>query len=532
MEHFDDQQQPKITIQRDGATESIWQKNIEPLKNKIAHHDHSKIYDVIIVGAGITGITTGLLLQKEGLEVLIAEAHNVGFGTTGGTTAHINSFLDTHYYQLEDKFGEENTQKVKQAVKRAMNLIAQNVAQYNIKCDHSVLPGYIFAQNEEEADELEKISGGFEKVGIPIKWVDSIPVKIPFIKAIEIPEQAQFNPTQYVYALAQKFLNLGGSLLENTRITDAENNDGIITTLSGEQTFKAKNLIYATHIPPGINLMDFRNAPYRSYAISVKLEGNADYPDALVYDQKEPYHYFRTYTLNGEKLMIVGGEDHKTAHENNTNERFHSLENYIKQYYPNAKVVYQWSSQFYKPTDGLPYIGHLIGQPDNVFVATGYSGVGMINSHIAASLLTDIILKRESEYEDLFSPSRVKPIAGFKRFVKEGADVVGELVDTILPDEKMESRSELNINEGRVVNYNGKTAAIYKDDKGILHAVDPLCTHIKCTVSWNKAEKSWDCPCHGSRFSMNGEVLTGPAQKNLEKINLNPPAGRAGSDNT
>ena len=520
MEDFDSQKNKELkNIKRDGAQDSLWQHKVPSFHNEIISNPDSTIYDVIIVGGGITGITTGLLLQKEGKKVLIAEAHTVCFGTTSGTTAHINSFLDIPYYKVEEKFGEENTKKVYSAVQGAVNLISANVKQYNIDCGHTSVNGYIYAQDEKEEEELDKILQGFLKVDIQAKYVKDIPVKIPFTKAIEIPKQAQFHPTRYVYSLVQEFLKLGGVLMENTMITDVENNDEIVA-FSDKREFRAKNLIYATHIPPGVNLMHFRNAPYRSYVIAFKLQNETEYPNGLAYDLKDPYHYYRTQMVDGEKYFIAGGEDHKTAHDDNTAERFDCLETYIKQFYNIEKIAYKWSSQFYEPTDGLPYIGHLIGQPKNVFVATGYSGIGMVNSHIAAKLLTDIILERENEYEELFSPSRVKPIAGFKKFVKEGADVVGELVSGIMPSEKLESESELKPNEGKVVNYEGKTVALYKDENGNLHAVDSLCTHIKCTIAWNVAEKSWDCPCHGSRFSMSGEVLTGPAQKNLERIAL------------
>jgi Rieske Fe-S protein len=218
--------------------------------------------------------------------------------------------------------------------------------------------------------------------------------------------------------------------------------------------------------------------------------------------------------------MIVGGEDHKTAHEENTNACFTRLESYVRQYYDIDRVAFRWSSQYFEPNDGIPYIGQLPGHGSNMFVATGYGGNGITYSGVAALTLTDLLVTGKSKYADLFNPSRIKPVAGFVNFVKESADVVQQFIGGMFSREKLDELSELVPGEGRIVKYEGKSLALYKDDNGMLHAVNPACTHIKCTIGWNSAEKSWDCPCHGSRFSVDGEVLTAPARKDLEVIKM------------
>jgi Rieske Fe-S protein len=290
----------------------------------------------------------------------------------------------------------------------------------------------------------------------------------------------------------------------------------VITT---NGTFTIQHVIWCTHIPPGINLLHFRCAPYRSYAMAVKLKDGA-YPDGLAYDMYDPYHYYRTHTIDGEQYLIVGGEDHKTAHEKNTEMCFLHLESHIKKHYNVEQVVSKWSSQYFEPSDGLAYIGHLPGNPDNVFVATGFSGNGITYSHIAAITLRDLILKGKSDYSDLFNPGRIKPVAGFAAFVKENADVVAQFVGKRLKKETLSSLAELAAGDAKLVKFEGETIALYKDDSGNLHALNPVCTHAKCVVDWNRAEKTWDCPCHGARYSIEGEVLTGPAVKGLEKIQL------------
>lgn len=233
----------------------------------------------------------------------------------------------------------------------------------------------------------------------------------------------------------------------------------------------------------------------------------------------DPYHYYRTQDVDGEKYLIAGGEDHKTAHEENTETCFRNLEAYVRKYFDVEKVVYRWSSQYFEPTDGLPYIGHLPGNPDTVYVATGFGGNGMTYSQVAAFELTSLITTGKSRFGDLFSPSRVK-LSGLGNFIKEQADVVSQFIGKWFSSDDLDTFSEIAVGEAKIVDYEGKKIALYKDEKGQLHAVNPACTHIKCSVAWNTAEKSWDCPCHGSRFSYDGEVLTAPAVKNLEVLDL------------
>src|SRR5690606_24699649 len=223
---------------------------------------------------------------------------------------------------------------------------------------------------------------------------------------------------------------------------------------------------------------------------------------------------------DGQLYLVVGGEDHKTAHEESTENCFTRLEAYARNFYDIENVAFRWSSQYFDPADGIAYIGHLPGHPHNMYVATGYGGIGMTNSHIAAMTLTDLITTGESEFGDLFDPNRLKPVAGFSNFVKEAADVVGNLIGGYFSREKLEALAELAPGEAKVVKYEGKAVALYKDENGQLHAVNPACSHIKCTVGWNPAEQSWDCPCHGSRYSYDGTVLTAPARKDLEQIRL------------
>lgn len=502
---------------RDGANKSLWQEGL-PLfqpKHKIIPE---KIVDVLIVGGGITGLSTALELQKAGRECLIIEAQTIGFGTTGGTTAHLNTFLDTTYNTIAKDFGEKGAQLVYQAASEALRLIKQNIDQYNIDCGFAHKDAYLFSQNDEQSKELNDVVDACRKVGMDISYVQELPIPMPFREVVKFTGQAQFHPAKYIYGLAEAYEAAGGLLVQQCRLISYES-QALVEAKTSLGVIRARKMIFATHIPPGINLLHFRCAPYRSYAVAAKLS-DEQYPDALVYDMYDPYHYYRTQEVNGQRYLIAGGEDHKTGHNENTGFCFKKLDAHISKYFDVEKVSHQWSSEFFEPSDGLPYIGHLPGFTDNVYVATGFGGNGMTYSHVTARLLTDLITKGKSTYKDLFDPNRIKPVAGFSNFVKENADVVKEFIGKRIGKEKIESLVEIAKGEGKVVKYEGESMALYRDERGTLHAVNPVCTHAKCIVQWNNTEKSWDCPCHGARYTADGRVLTGPATKDLEVVEL------------
>jgi glycine/D-amino acid oxidase-like deaminating enzyme/nitrite reductase/ring-hydroxylating ferredoxin subunit len=503
-------------IQRDGSCISLWQDNSSPYE-PCNQADKNLLYDVIIVGGGITGISTALLLQNAGKKCLVIEAANLCFGTTGGTTAHLNTLLDTPYTTIKKNFGEENAKLVANATKQAIDLIRSNIATYSIDCGFQEGEAYLFAQDEQQEKELDDILQATKEAGIIAAYSDDIPVDIAMKKAIRVKGQAKFNPLPYVYALAAAFEKAGGIILQNCRVTDVEDNEIVkIHTMIGE--FKTRDLIYATHIPPGINLLHLRCIPYRSYAMAVTLINKQHYPNDLIYDMYDPYHYYRTQEVNGQQYLIVGGKDHKTAHEENTERHFLELESHIREHFDIREISYKWSSQYYESADGLPYIGHIPGHPQGIFVATGYGGNGMTYSSVAALTLKEIFLNEERKYADLFNPNRIKPVAGFTNFIKHNADVVKQFVGKWFSGENLQQIADLAPGEGRVVKYNSHKIALYKDEHGALHAVSPSCAHMKCDVQWNNAEKSWDCPCHGARYSFDGTMLNGPASADLEQI--------------
>lgn len=504
-------------INRDGACVSLWQDAVGSYETTNAA-DNSPLYDVIIVGGGITGISTALLLQKAGKQCLVLEAANLCFGTTGGTTAHLNTLLDVPYTTIIKNFGEENARLVANATKDAINLVRENINTYNIECGFSEADAYLYAQNEKQVKELDDIIEACQKVGLELEVTDQMPFPMPLIKAMRVKGQAKFNPVQYVHGIAKAFESHGGIIVQHCRVTNVEDNK-VVEVETGLGKFKTRDLIYATHIPPGINLLHLRCAPYRSYAMAVTLE-DKDYPSDLAYDMVDPYHYYRTQEVKGKKYLIVGGKDHKTAHEENTGYCFMALESQVRKDFNIEEINYKWSSQYYESADGLPYIGHIPGHPQGIFVATGFGGNGMTYSNVAALTLKELFLNEEKKYADLFNPNRVKPVAGFTNFISHNADVARLFVGKWFSGEELQSIAELAPGEAKVVRHNKHKVALYKDDDGALHAISPACVHMKCEVKWNNAERSWDCPCHGARYSYNGTMLNGPASGDLEKIEI------------
>lgn len=388
--------------------------------------------------------------------------------------------------------------------------------QHRVDCDFQERTGYLFALDDQQVNDLDALVEGSVKAGIGMHHVAGHPFPIPSKKTVSIPGQAQFHPVKYIRALVQAYLAMGGALIEDCRVYEAEEKEDKVWLRTSKGIIEAQQVVYATHIPPGVNVLHFTNAPYRSYAIAVRL-GSGDYPQALGYDLHDPYHYYRTQNIGGKDYLIAGGEDHKTGHEHDTGECFSKLENYVRRYFDVDQVAYSWSSQYFVPADGLPYIGLMPHGAERVYVATGYNGNGMIFGTIASKIITELITSGTSKYKQLFDPSRIKPVAAFSNTVKENADVLVHFVKDKLLAEKINSLAELSENEAKVVRYEGSSYAIYKDDQGRAHILNSACTHAQCNVQWNNAEKTWDCPCHGSRFSINGKVLTAPAVQDLHR---------------
>lgn len=499
---------------RDGARKSIWQSSVKRFSTLTCK---DQLFDVAIVGGGITGVSTAYRLQLAGKKCIILEANNIGFGTTGGTTAHLNDFFDTTFSEAISKFGIENAKLLAAAGREAVQAVEHIVRRHGIDCDFEKKTAQLFALDEEQEKKLADIVEGAAKVGRDMQYIPHISFPFDFKKAVEIKDQAQFHPVKYITALCQVFIDSGGVILEDCICTEHNEREDHVSLNTSVGTIKAHEVIYATHIPPGVDLLHFTTAPYRSYVLAFGLK-SGQYPEVLGYDLTEPYHYYRSHVVDGVRLLIAGGEDHKTGHAEDTGACLSKLEQYCREHFDVDTVAYSWSSQYYEPVDGLPSIGKLPGSKERIYVATGYRGNGMSFGSLAAIILSDLIIKGSSKYEKLFKPSRFKPTAGFSNFVKENATVVHDLIKDKITIDRISSFDEVCSGTAKVVRHEGTAYAAFREKDGKLHVVKSTCPHAMCEVRWNNAELTWDCPCHGSRFSINGRLLNAPATTGLKKI--------------
>ncbi len=504
-------------MKRDGQKISVWQDTVQAIPYP---KGQGLYYDVIIIGCGITGLSAALRLQKKGKRCLILDAHTVGFGTTGGTSAHLNAVLDTPYSEIINKHGREKAMLVAQSTREAIAEIVRNIHDYQISCDYMPYDGFMYAQTEEEGEELDKIKDAIIAVGLHASDVTSIPVPFDIAKAITFGGQASFHPTKYIMGLLQAYVNLGGHIQEYALVQDVtETQEDKLEVKTAEgQMWVAQTVVYATHTPPGIQLMNFRLAPYRSYIQVFELENESHCPDGLVYDMQDPFHYFRTVFIADKPYLMVGGQDHKTAHHENEKFNFLELEAFVNKHYAVKQKGYEWSSQYYESQDSLPFIGVYPGKRhQREFIATGFGGNGMIFGTLSSIILADLIIEGENQYKELYSPGRFGPLSAIGDLLVENIDVVKHFIKDRFGLEKIESIAEIGNDEGRILEYQGDTIGIYKDPVGKLFLIDPVCRHAGCIVKWNNAEHSWDCPCHGARYAANGDLLNGPAVAALRK---------------
>lgn len=391
-------------MERGGHLESIWQTEVK-------HYGQENINsipdsDILIVGAGITGITTALMLQKKGFKCILVEAGNMGYGSTGGSTAHINNYFETPYHKVIKTYGLDSGKLLAKAAREASDIIKDNINIYQIYCDYAIRNGYLFSLDERQDDELQNIIEGNHLVGIDAIETNTNPFGIPSVRVIEIHNQAQFHPLRYLRILLKEFVHSGGMFLENCSVTSSIDENTIIVADSSKGPINCKYLIYANNTPPGDSILNKYINPYIRFAMALKLK-NGYYPEAMAYDMFEPHHSYRSHTLDENDFLIAGGEDNIADSLNNSNKSFEKLYKNLKLYFDIEEIVYKWKTKLYKSKDGLPYIGYLPGNHQNVFCAIGYGGDDIILGTVAAIVICDIITSGNSKYEQLFSPERI-----------------------------------------------------------------------------------------------------------------------------
>ncbi|MET1013865.1 MAG: FAD-dependent oxidoreductase [Paenisporosarcina sp.] len=477
--------------------------------------------DVLVVGAGIVGVTAAYLLAKEGANVTVIEGSNIASGTTGFTTAKVTAQHGPIYHQLIKNFGEEKAKQYYNANQVALENIRNLVQTLSIDCDLEDRDAVLYAEFEEGKQLLREEKQAYDTLEIPGDLSSAIP-SLPFSveETLSMPNQAQFHPVKYVVALVEEAKKLGVTFYEQTRAMKVKNGDPVSVELMNGYEIMAKQLLVTSHFPfnDEDGLYFARLAPKRSYVVCAKVSDTK--LNGMYINVEKPTRSIRTAQgEKGETYVLVGGEGHKTGQNKvETIKSYETLANFAKQHFPVESIDYHWSAQDLTTLDQIPYVGKIMTGMSNIFVATGFDKWGMTNGTNAAYLLKDLCLNNSNPYQDLFDPTRSKlKVEDAKNLIKENTNVAVELVKGkfIRPSNTLE---ELQTDEGKIVMLNQHKTGAYRDHQGKIHLVKPTCTHMGCDVNWNDAERSWDCPCHGSRFSYTGEVLQGPAVEPLKTI--------------
>jgi glycine/D-amino acid oxidase-like deaminating enzyme/nitrite reductase/ring-hydroxylating ferredoxin subunit len=473
--------------------------------------------DVCIVGAGIAGLTTGYALAGAGKRVVILDDGPVGGGETGRTTAHLSWALDDYYVEIEKVHGADGARMAAESHKAAVDRIGAIARTEGIACDFERVDGYWFAARPGDDRFLDAEADAARRAGAgPVERVGGIP-GVPFKTgaALRFPNQGMIHPLKYLAGLARAVARHGGRIHCGSHVAEFEKRPRRprVKTSDGHAV-TADAIVFATNSP--VNdwvTIHTKQAPYRTYVIAAPVPRGA-VARGLYWDTLEPYHYVRLAEApDGTELLIVGGEDHKTGQADDQERRFAALEEWTRARFPMVRdIAFRWSGQVIEPNDYMAFIGRNPGD-ENVYIATGDSGNGMTHGTIAGMLIPDLILGKENRWARLYDPAR-KTARAAGEFLKENVNVAAQYADWVTPGE-VSSPDEIAPGSGAIMRDGLKKFAVYKDDAGAVHVRSAVCTHLYCIVDWNAVEKTWDCPCHGSRYDPYGRVLNGPAVNDL-----------------
>ena len=475
--------------------------------------------DALIVGGGITGLTAAYLLRKTGQSVAVIERGRIGQSETGHTTAHLTYVTDSRLSDLAKRFGRNHAQAAWDASASAMAQIQAIVADAGIDCELRAAPGFLVAAASADAKEGERLreeAALAAELGFDATFIE----KAPFTgrPAMRLANQLKFHPLKYVQALAREIVRLGGQIFEDTEVTEFHDDPRRVT--AGAHNIAFDFSVLATNVPLQGNigtlstaLFQTKLAGYSTYAIEARVPSGV-LPEMLWWDTADPYLYLRVDRRDAEDVVILGGEDHKTGQKTDTEACFLRLERTLRSIVPEAAIERHWSGQVIETVDGLPYIGEVAtGQ----FVATGFAGNGMTFGTLAGMMVRDATTAAKNPWRDLFAIER-KTLSATWDYVRENSDYPFHFVKGQLAGAESDDLAGLARGVGRIARVDGRKVAVFRDDEGGTHVFSAICPHLGCVVAWNEAERTWDCPCHGSRFQATGEVMSGPAEKDLEKL--------------
>lgn len=491
------------------TTESIWRRftdieDFPPLNKNVAT-------DVAIIGGGITGITLSKLLGDRGISNIVFESRIVGENTTGRSTGNLYSTIDTNLASLKSKYDLETVRRVIQSRKEALEQIVLLAETCNIDCDIKTVPMFLYSSDEANSEKIKKEKKVTLETSMQVSEPEPGELPYPATEVLKMEGQAQINPMRYVRGLAKNLKPERSSVYEQTTVESVthENDQYILQTNRG--TVTANKVIHATHTPKGVKLVQSLLGPYREYGIACRVNNSINLPDGIFwgYHGKSGKFSSRIYQRDGDTFLIVVGEPHKVGHQKNNEKCFYELQTFASRHFHIADTEFAWGGQHYRPADLLPYIGRQQNNSDE-YIATGFSTDGLVYGTLAAQIIADSLTGRENKWAELYRATRKQPVKSASKFIKENTGVAKHYIKKFL-DFSSDDIKTLKKGEGKIITQNGEKLAVSRDEEGDLNVISAVCTHMGCDVKWNHSEKSWDCPCHGSRFDALGHVLEGPA---------------------
>jgi len=497
-------------------------------KNKYEKLQEDIQTDICIIGGGITGITVAYYLNKYKIKNVILEKDRICQKTTGYSTAKITSQHGLIYKYLIDSKGKEFAKQYYHANEQAKENIAKIIEQEKIECEFERQSAYVFTEKLEEVQKIKEEVNAVKSFGGTANYIEAKDIQINNINiennnrikalvAIEFPNQAQFNAYKYATELAKIVQKTNTQIYENSKMVNWEVDDnGYIVELDNQTKVKTKYIIIATKYPivnfPGFHFLKM----YQSTSNIIVIDPKQELFNGMYINSENPTISLRTIKGNGRRLLAIAGFDHKTGAKIDLSDSYNYLEKIAKEMYPNCEVKYRWNTEDCISLDKIPYIGEFSKELSKIYVATGYNKWGITSSNIAANIIVDKIMGKENEYEDIFKATRLEPIKNRK----EVANMLKESVNSLLVNKikkPKESISQVKIDQGKIIELDGEKIGVYKDSQGKIFKVKPVCKHLGCELSWNNLDKTWDCPCHGSRYTYRGELIYGPSVKNLDK---------------
>lgn len=496
---------------------SLW---IETTKDEISLEPLRKDEEteVCVIGAGLFGLTTAYYLTELGKKVIVLEKGEIGEKASGNTTGKISSLHGLFYDHLISDYGEDYARKYLEANEKTIQNIKDIIQKEQIECELTEQSAFVYTTKQDEVQEIEKEVEAVKKLGKDAQFVTNIGLPFKIKGAIEFKNQAQFHPRKYMLGLAKSILKKN-QIYNYTTVTDVSKEGEQFKIYTDRGNITAKYVVLATHYPI-VNMPGFYfTKMYQSTSYLIAIETDKKLPKGMYINAKEPIYTFRTATYNEKEILLIGGSGHKTGEPIENNSHYEELEKKAKELYPDCKVLFRWNTRDCISLDKIPYIGEFSNVMKNMYVGTGFNKWGITSSNIAANIIADKIIGEENEYEEIFTATRMKPIKN--RWEVE--NMLKETVNSIALNKFKIDSWNLDLIEkdnGAIVEINGENVGIYKDIQGKIYAVKPNCSHLGCLLSWNNLDKTWDCPCHGSRFDYTGRNIYEPAIKNLDVKNM------------